>query len=75
MTTKLEEIINEGVANGEFRPVDNPRNLSLALFAMLDALFLYYTLLGDKVDMHGSAKIAVDVMLEGLTCKGLAGKE
>jgi AcrR family transcriptional regulator len=67
--SKLEEIINEGIANGEFQPVDNPRNLSLALFAMFDALFLYYTLLGDKVDMHGAAKSAVDVMLAGLTCK------
>jgi AcrR family transcriptional regulator len=67
--SKLEDLINEGVANGEFQPVDNPRNLSLGLFAMLDALFLYYTLLGDKVDMHGAAKSAVDVMLEGLTCK------
>ena len=67
--TKLEEIINEGVANGEFQPVENPRNLSLAMFGMLDALFLYSTLLGDKVDMHGSARAAVDVMLAGLTCK------
>ena len=67
--TKLEAIINEGVANGEFQPVENPRNLSLAMFAMLDALFLYYTLLGDKVDMQGSARAAVDVMLAGLTCK------
>lgn len=67
--TKLEEIINEGVTNGEFQPVENPRNLSLAMFGMLDALFLYYTLLGDKVDMHGSARAALDVMLAGLTCK------
>ncbi|MBN1992619.1 MAG: STAS/SEC14 domain-containing protein [Anaerolineae bacterium] len=67
--TKLEEIINEGVANGEFQPVENPRNLSLAMFGMLDALFLYYTLLGDKVDMRGSARAAVDVMLAGLTSK------
>jgi len=67
--TRLEEIINQGVANGEFQPVENPRNLSLAMFGMLDALFLYYTLLGDKVDMQGSARAALDVMLAGLTCK------
>ena len=67
--TKLEEIINDGVASGEFQPVEDPRNLSLAMFAMLDALFLYYTLLGNKVEMHASARIAVDVMLAGLTCK------
>ncbi len=73
--TRLEKIINEGIASGEFQPVENPRNLSLALFAMFDALFLYYTLLGDKVDMQGSARAAVDVMLAGLTCKSLAGKE
>jgi AcrR family transcriptional regulator len=65
---QLGEIIAEGIASGEFHPVDAP-NLSLALFGMLDALFLYKTLLGDKVDMRGSAEAAVEVMIEGLRCK------
>lgn len=65
---QLGEIIAEGIASGEFRPVDAP-HLSLALFGMLDALFLYKTLLGDKVDMRGSAEAAVEVMIEGLRCK------
>lgn len=65
---QLAEIIEEGIASGEFRSVDISR-LSLALFGMLDALFLYKTLLGDRVDMRGSAEAALDVMIEGLRCK------
>jgi len=67
--SELGEIIAEGIASGEFRAVKEPRKLSLALFGMLDALFLYYTLLGDKVDMRGSAEAALEVMLAGLRCK------
>ena len=67
--TQLGEIIEEGVARGEFRPVEEPQKLSLALFGMLDALFLYHTLLGDKVDMRGSAEAALDIIIEGLRCK------
>jgi len=66
--TQLAVVIEEGIASGEFRPVAAPQ-LSLALFGMLDALFLYKTLIGDKIDMRGSAEAALDVVLEGLRCK------
>jgi hypothetical protein len=66
---QLAEIIEEGIASGEFRPVKEPQKLSLALFGMLDALFLYRTILGERVDMHGCAEAAVEVVLEGLRCK------
>ncbi len=62
---QLSMILEEGIASGEFRPVNTPQ-LSLALFGMVDSLFLYKTLLGDKVDMRGSAEAALDVVLEGL---------
>jgi AcrR family transcriptional regulator len=65
---QLAEVIEEGIARGEFRSVDAPL-FSLALFGMFDALFLYKTLLGDKVDMRGSAEAALDVMIEGLRRK------
>jgi AcrR family transcriptional regulator len=66
---QIEEVIEEGMASGEFRSVKEPRKLSLALFGMIDALFLYQTLLEDKVDMRGSAEAALDVIIEGLRCK------
>jgi AcrR family transcriptional regulator len=66
---QLAEIIEEGIASGEFRPVKEPQKLSLALFGMLDALFLYKTILGERIDMHGCAEAAVEVVLEGLACK------
>ncbi len=58
-------IIEQGIANGEFRPV-NASHLSLALFGVVDSLLLYKTLLGDKIDMHGSAESLLEVLLEGL---------
>ncbi len=58
-------IIEQGIANGEFRPV-NASHLSLALFGVVDSLFLYKTLLGDKIDMRGSAESLLEVLLEGL---------
>ncbi len=58
-------IIEQGIANGEFRPVNAP-HLSLALFGVVDSLLLYKTLLGDKIDMRGSAESLLEVLLEGL---------
>jgi AcrR family transcriptional regulator len=62
---QLTAVIEAGIASGEFRPV-NARPLALAMFGMLDALLLYRTLLGDQVDMRGSAEAAVEVLLAGL---------
>jgi AcrR family transcriptional regulator len=61
--------IEEGVAAGEFRPVDTPK-LALGLVAALDALALYKTLLGDKIDIQGSAETLLAVVLTGLTPEG-----
>ncbi len=66
--SRLAEVIEEGIASGEFRTVDAPQ-LSLALFGMIDALFLYRMLLGERVDMHGCTETAIEVILAGLTCK------
>ncbi len=62
---KIQLIIEEGIATGEFRPV-NASQLALSFLGMLDSLFLYKTLLGDNVDMRGSAETALDVILTGL---------
>lgn len=61
----LGALIDEGIASGEFRAVDVP-NLALALFAALDALALYKTLLGDKVDVQASAQVLLGVVIAGL---------
>jgi AcrR family transcriptional regulator len=65
---KIQLIIEEGIATGEFRPV-NASQLALSFLGMLDSLFLYKTLLGDNVDMRGSAETAFEVILTGLKCQ------
>jgi len=65
---QIEQIIAEGIAAGDFRPVDASQ-LALGFFGMLDSLFLYKTMLGDEVDMHAAARTALEVMLAGLQCR------
>ena len=62
---QIVQIIEEGVARGEFRPI-NTSHLSLAIFGMVDALFLYRALLGDKIEAKDSAETALEVILAGL---------
>jgi AcrR family transcriptional regulator len=62
---QIGQLIEEGIANGEFRPVEAPK-LSLAIFGLVDALFLYEALLGEKIDARGSAEVALDTILVGL---------
>ena len=66
---QLGALIDEGVAAGEFRPVDASR-LALGLVAALDALALYKTLLGEKIDIQGSAETLLAVVLAGLKPEG-----
>jgi len=62
---QLSALIEEGVANGQFRPVDAPA-LSLALLGMVDSLVLYRTLLGEKIEVRASAEVTLEVLLAGL---------
>ena len=66
---QLGALIEEGVAVGEFRPVDASR-LALGLVAALDALALYKALLGEKIDIQGSAETLLAVALAGLQPEG-----
>ncbi len=66
---QLRAIIEEGITNGEFRPVDTPQ-LALALIAALDALALYRTLLGDKIDVQSSVEALLEVVIAGLKPAG-----
>ena len=63
--TLIGGLIEEGIASGEFRPVNVP-HLSLAIFGVVDALMLYQALLGEKINARGSATTALDVILAGL---------
>lgn len=63
--TEISQIIEAGMATGEFRPV-NASQLAIAIFGTVDALFLYKTLLGDKIDAQGTGRAALDVILAGL---------
>jgi AcrR family transcriptional regulator len=67
---QLRTIIEEGITNGEFRPVDTSQ-LALALIAALDALALYRTLLGDKIDVQSSVEALLEVVIAGLKPAGV----
>jgi AcrR family transcriptional regulator len=62
---QFASIIEAGVASGEFRPVDSDQ-AALGLFAMLDAVGLYKTLLGEEIDLHNTIKTTLDIFLAGL---------
>ena len=66
---QLRTIIEEGITNGEFRPVDTSQ-LALALIAALDALALYRTLLADKIDVQSSVEALLEVVIAGLKPAG-----
>ena len=66
---QLATLIEEGVVSGEFQSVDIPQ-LALALIAALDALALYRTLLGDKIDVQSSVEALLEVVIAGLKPRG-----
>ncbi|RME74273.1 MAG: TetR/AcrR family transcriptional regulator [Chloroflexi bacterium] len=65
---QISAVIEDGIAAGEFKPVNAPM-IALSLFGVLDSLFLYRTLLGEKIDMYTAAETAVETLIAGLTCK------
>jgi AcrR family transcriptional regulator len=66
---QFASIIEAGMADGEFRKLD-AKQAALALFATLDALMLYRTLLGTKIDLHSTVNTSLDLFLEGLKQAG-----
>lgn len=58
-------VIEAGIASGEFRPV-NSEQAALGLFAILDAVGLYKTLLGAEIDLPGTIETTLDIFLAGL---------
>jgi TetR/AcrR family fatty acid metabolism transcriptional regulator len=62
---QLAGVIKEGVARGEFRPVQ-AEQVALGLFATLDALALYRSLMGSDIDLPGTVNASLEVFLAGL---------
>jgi AcrR family transcriptional regulator len=62
---QLGLIIAEGIARGEFRAV-NESQVALALMGMLDSLWLYSSLLEDRIDLRGTVETTLDILVAGL---------
>lgn len=63
--TPLIEIIESGIARGEFRQVEASQ-VALGWFATLDALGLYKALLDEKIDLVRITDVMLDLLLAGL---------
>lgn len=62
------EIINEGVRNGEFKPVD-AESLVWAMMAAYDGLAAYIMFM-PEVDLERISQVFVETLLDGLTVDG-----
>jgi AcrR family transcriptional regulator len=62
---RFAPIIEAGIASGEFRPV-NSEQAALGLFAMVDGVGLYKTLLEAEIDLDNTVRTTLDIFLNGL---------
>jgi hypothetical protein len=62
----IEEIIKEGVTNGEFRKSVDPATLSALLFATVDGLTLHWVTMGVDLDWDHLKEILLDTVLKGI---------
>ncbi len=61
----IAAIVEEGVASGEFRPVD-ARNVAVTFMAAGDGLFMYRAILTDQFDWRGVSDFFSEMFLAGL---------
>lgn len=61
----LSAIIQQGIAAGEFKPID-ARHLAVALMAAYDGLYLYRMMLTDQYDWRQVSQVFVNTLLHGL---------
>lgn len=61
----LSAIIQQGIAAGEFKPID-ARHLAVALMAAYDGLYLYRMMLADQYDWRQVSQVFVNTLLHGL---------
>jgi AcrR family transcriptional regulator len=61
----IEPIIEGGVEQGEFRPV-NVRETALAIGAMFEGTILFYVYFSDIIDIEKQFRTNLEIILEGL---------
>ena len=71
---QLGLIIAEGTARGEFRAV-NESQVALALMGMLDSLWLYSSLLEDRIDLRATVETTLDILIAGLKSRQVTETE
>ena len=64
----LEPIIEMGIKQGEFRPVDI-RETVFALGALFEGTILFYAYFADVLDLETQFRTGLDLVLEGLVAK------
>ena len=64
----LEPIIEMGIKQGEFRPVD-VRETVFALGALFEGTILFYAYFADVLDLETQFRTGLDLVLEGLVAK------
>ena len=65
---QLGLIITEGIARGEFRAV-NESQVALALMGTLDSLWLYSSILENRIDLRGTVEATLEILIAGLQSK------
>jgi AcrR family transcriptional regulator len=64
----IEPIIEKGIEQGEFRPVD-VKETALAIGAMYEGTILFYVYFSDNVDFENQFRTNLDIILGGLLQK------
>ena len=64
----IEPIIEDGIEQGEFRPV-NVKETAVAIGAMYEGTILFYVYFPDFIDFENQFRSNLDVILEGLYIK------
>jgi AcrR family transcriptional regulator len=62
---RLTQVIEQGIAQGEFRPV-NPRQFAIGLMAVTDGLGIYQMMEIEHFDFAAILKTMIDVLIAGL---------
>lgn len=65
----LEPMIQDGIDNGEFRPVD-VRETALAIGALLEGVILLWVYAPDSVDLETQFVSGVKLLLQGIRARG-----
>jgi TetR/AcrR family fatty acid metabolism transcriptional regulator len=71
----LDEVVNQGIEEGFFRPGINRRLARRMLFGTMDETVTAWVLTGSKYDLEAQSSDVVDLLLHGLTVSQLVKSE